>query len=493
MARCAMARHGLRGGGGRRNRRAWLQRESDETCPAGGCCLRRPGCHEPRNPGDRRASRQLVSRTARGVRLRRDYSRAGRWPARWQVGRPSAGHRGSRFGSDAGCCGHFRGAGRPGRALRLAPAAARLGWLRPAHGDSGQLHQLARIALGDRGAGTGQPGLPGCARRPVGIRRAEVQPRGGGRRACRSRAGRGFGPGRSASNRLGGAAAALLSVGTMLADKVLAGVAAGSAGALAAGAALWSLATSRATIAELAVLAAVFFLAAMRAKHVFTAALSTAGVLAAATGVAWAVPLASGWHLRYAAFAALGVAIVAVAAATAMQRVRPVHSVVLDLGAGPVILLAAIFAAGQRDTFAMLAVAVAAVGSGTAWLRAGARRFTAVAAAASAAMATLAAEWRPIAHVLVAPGYVITHPWQGHHQSVVAAPAPGLSFAVVVLAICLAAVAATAGAWQRKGRASLDAVAVALPLVAAPAGVDGLAAGIGYWVVDAALLALALV
>ena len=296
----------------------------------------------------------------------------------------------------------------------------------------------------------------------------------------------------AAQIKLTGAAAALLSVGTMLADKVLAGVAAGSAGALAAGAALWSLATSRATIAELAVLAAVFFLAAMRAKHVFTAALSTAGVLAAATGVAWAVPLASGWHARCAAFAALGVAIAAAAAATALQRVRPIHSVVLDLGAGPVILLSAIFAAGQRDTFAMLAVAVAAVGSGTAWLRAGARRFTAVVAAASAAMATLAAEWRPIAHVLVAPGYVITHPWQGHHQSVVAAPSPGLSFAVVVLAICLAAVAATAGAWQRRGRASLDAVAVALPLVAAPAGVDGLAAGIGYWVVDAALLALAL-
>jgi hypothetical protein len=291
---------------------------------------------------------------------------------------------------------------------------------------------------------------------------------------------------------LTGAAAAFLSVSTLLRDKVLTGVAAGSGGALAAGAALWSLAEPRATIAELAVLAGVFFLAAMRVRHVFTAALSAAGVLAATTGVAWAVPLASGWPPRYAAFAALGVAIAAIAAATALRRVRPVHSVVLDLGAGPVILLSAIVAAGQRDTFAMLAVTVAVVASGTAWQRAGWRRVAAVVAAASAATATLAAQWRPIIHALAAPGYVITHPWQGYAQTDLAARSPGLSLAVVLLAICLAALAAAVGAWRRSGRASLDAVAVALPLVAAPAGTDGLAAGIGYWVVGAALLTLAL-
>ncbi len=291
---------------------------------------------------------------------------------------------------------------------------------------------------------------------------------------------------------LTGAAVAFLSVSTLLRDKVLAGVAAGSGAALAAGAALWSLAEPRATIAELAVLAGVFFLAAVRARHVFTAALSAAGVLAATTGVAWAVPLASGWHPRYAAFAALGVAIAAIAAATALQRVRPVHSVVLDLGAGPVILLSAIVAAGQRDTFAMLVAAVAVVASGTAWQRAGWRRVAAVVAAASAATATLATEWRPIIHALAAPGYVITHPWQGYAQTHLAARSPGLSLAVVLLAICLAALAAAVGAWRRSGRAGLDAVAVALPLVAAPAGTDGLAAGIGYWVVGAALLTLAL-
>jgi len=291
---------------------------------------------------------------------------------------------------------------------------------------------------------------------------------------------------------LTGAAAAFLSVSTVLSDRVLAGVAAGSGGALAGGAALWSLAAPTATIAELAALAAVFFLAAARAKHVFAAALSTAGVLAAAAGVAWAAPLASGWHARHAAFAVLGVAIAAVGAATALERVRPVHSVVLDLGAAPVILLAAGLAAGQRDTFAMLAVTVAVVASGMSWLRAGSRRVTAMVAAAIAAMATLATQWRPIAHALMAPGHVITHPWQGHGQTHVAAYSPGLSFAVVVLAICLAALAATVGAWQGSGRASLDAIAVALPLVAAPAGVAGLAAGIGYWVVAVALLTLAL-
>jgi hypothetical protein len=67
-----------------------------------------------------------------------------------------------------------------------------------------------------------------------------------------------------------------------------------------------------------------------------------------------------------------------------------------------------------------------------------------------------------------------------------------VSLAVAVSGACLAALAAAAGAWRGSGRASFDTIAVALPLVAAPAGVDGLAAGIGYWVVDAALLALAL-
>src|SRR5258708_21195259 len=147
---------------------------------------------------------------------------------------------------------------------------------------------------------------------------------------------------------LTGAAVAFLSVSTLLRDKVLAGVAAGSGAALAAGAALWSLAEPRATIAELAVLAAVFFLPAVRARHVFTAALSAARVLAATAGVACAVPLASGWHPRYAAFAALGVAIAAIAAATALQRVRPVPSGVLDLGARPGLCLPPLVPPGTR-------------------------------------------------------------------------------------------------------------------------------------------------
>jgi hypothetical protein len=246
------------------------------------------------------------------------------------------------------------------------------------------------------------------------------------------------------------------------------------------------------TIAELAALVAVFFLAAMRARHAFTAALSTAGVLAASTGLAWAIPLASRWPLRTAAFAALAVAVAAVAAATALRRARPAHSAVLDLGAGPVIVLSAVVTASEQDSFAVLAAAIAVVASGTAWFRGGWRRNMAVVAAAAAAAAAFVAQWRPIGHALLAPGYVLTHWWQEQDAAHVAAHSPGVSLAVAVSGACLAALAAAAGAWRGSARASLDTVAVALPLVAAPAGVDGLAAGIGYWVVDAALLTLAL-
>src|SRR5260221_13466606 len=64
---------------------------------------------------------------------------------------------------------------------------------------------------------------------------------------------------------LTGAAVAFLSVSTLLRDKVLAAVAARSRAALATGAALWSLAEPRATIAALAVVARGLFPAALRA------------------------------------------------------------------------------------------------------------------------------------------------------------------------------------------------------------------------------------
>jgi hypothetical protein len=282
------------------------------------------------------------------------------------------------------------------------------------------------------------------------------------------------------------AAAILLGVSVVLRDRMLAAVAAGSGGALAAAAALWSLAAPAATIGELATLAVIFHLTALRARHAFTAVLATAGALGAATGLAWAVPLASGWPARYAAFAAVAVAVTAVAAATALRRIRPVLSVVLDLGAGPVALLSAAVTAGQRDAFAVIAVTAAMIASGTAWLRTGQRRLVAVAAAGCAAVAALAVQWRPLARALLAPGPVIAHPWRQFH---LAGGPPVLPVAVIVLAACLAALVTAVGAWRGRGRASLDAVAVALPLVAAPAG---LAAGIGYWLVVTALLALTL-
>jgi hypothetical protein len=83
---------------------------------------------------------------------------------------------------------------------------------------------------------------------------------------------------------------------------------------------------------------------------------------------------------------------------------------------------------------------------------------------------------------------VIAHPWQGFSA---AGGSHVLPVAVVVLAGCAAALATAVGALRGRGRTSLYAIAVALPLVAAPAGV---AAGTGYWllVISLAVLTLAL-
>ena len=282
------------------------------------------------------------------------------------------------------------------------------------------------------------------------------------------------------------AAAILLGVSTVLRDRTLVTVAACSGGVLAATAALWSLALPAGTIGELAALSVIFSLMAVRAQQGFAAALSTAGVLATAVGLAWAIPLTSGWPVRYAAFMALAVAVMAVAAATALRRVRPVHSVVLDLGALPVALLSAAVVTDQQDTVALVAVTVAMIAGGTAWLRTGPRQRVAVAVAGFAAMAALAVQWRALARALLAPGPVITHPWQGFS---VASGTHVLPAAVVLLAGCAAALATALGALRGRGRTSLDAIAVALPLVAAPAGA---AAGIGYWLLVIALAALTL-
>src|SRR6266568_2583092 len=291
-------------------------------------------------------------------------------------------------------------------------------------------------------------------------------------------------------------AVVLLAAVAMLGDRVLAGAAAAVGLVLAASAALRSLSAPGMTIAELAVLTVACCAAAARTRHLLAVALSTSGALAAATGLAWAVPLASGWPARYAAFAALGLAVAAVGAATMLRTGWPVHSVVLDLGACSIALLSAALAGGQQDELAVLAVVAAAAASVTAWLRTGARRQLALVAAACAVLGATATQWRALALAVLAPGRMITQPWRGHALAYFGAGrAPGLQFAVVILAVCVAALATAAGAWRGSGRASLDAVALALPFVAAPAGAAaaaGLAGGLGYWLTVAGLLALTL-
>ncbi|MDR2983926.1 MAG: hypothetical protein LBV34_03710, partial [Nocardiopsaceae bacterium] len=287
-------------------------------------------------------------------------------------------------------------------------------------------------------------------------------------------------------------AAALLVASVWLRDLVISNVAAVCGGVIAADAAFWSLAGPAQTVAELSALAAICAFAALRARRAVPAALAMTGVLASMTGLAWAVPLAAGWPATRAAFAALSVAVAAVAAATALRRVRPVHSAVLDLGAVPVALVAAAVTAGQQEMFAFVAAASAVAAGGTAWFRTGPRRVVAVVAAAVAALAALTTLGEPLEQALLAPVRILAHPWHGLGFAAGGANPAGLPFAVVVLTASLAAMISAVGAWRGSGRASLDTVAVALPLVAAPAGLASMNCGLTYLAVVGLLLALTL-
>jgi hypothetical protein len=240
----------------------------------------------------------------------------------------------------------------------------------------------------------------------------------------------------------------------------------------------------------LSALAAIFSVVALRAWQSVPAALATVGALAAMTGLAWVVPLSAGWPATQAAFAAFGVAVAAVAAATALRRVRPVHSVVLDVCVVPMALVAAAATAGQQDMFAFLAVAAAMVASGIAWLRTGRRRAIALVASAVAALIAITALGGPLSRALSTPVRTLTQPWGGQELVAGGVHVGSLALAVAVLAASLAALITAAGAWRGSGRASLDALAVALPLVAAPAGQASLNGGVAYLVVVAMLLAL---
>ncbi|HEY3905689.1 MAG TPA: hypothetical protein VGM14_17405 [Streptosporangiaceae bacterium] len=252
--------------------------------------------------------------------------------------------------------------------------------------------------------------------------------------------------------------------------------------------ALSATATATATAAsvpECAILALIFGLAAAFARNPHAAVISTGAALAALTGLAFAAQAAAGVPLDQRGFAVLGVATLAIIGSTLLRRTRPAHSHVLDLGAGVIVVIAAVVAAGRADSFATVATAAAILASSTAWVRGGARRTIALASAGLATIAAIGVQWQPLATAWFETDSA--RAWGG--QPLVGAAGPGLPFATVVFALCLAALASTFGAWQGERRASLDALAIALPLVVVP---GALAGGLGYSITYAGLLALAL-
>jgi hypothetical protein len=282
------------------------------------------------------------------------------------------------------------------------------------------------------------------------------------------------------------AAAMMLGASTlgMPADRGALAIAAVCSGiALAASATAWSMTWPAATITELAVLTVIFCLVAASAAAVAVGQLATGCAVAAAAGLAWAVPLAGGWPVQYAAFAVLGVAVAAAGVATLLRRVRPRCAVVLDVGAGLVALLAGVMAARHAGSFAVLAAIVALTASPIAWLRTGRGRAAVLCAAIFAALAAIAADGRPLALAVVRPYAHLGAAWHGPAQAAI----PGLALAVVVVGACAVAMVTAAGAW-RGGRASLDAVAVALAVVVAPAGLAG---GLRFGLMVGLLLILA--
>jgi len=270
---------------------------------------------------------------------------------------------------------------------------------------------------------------------------------------------------------------------------------------VAVSAALWSLTGPAATIAELAVLLACLAGAAAAARARPPAVLTTGGALAALTGLAGAAALASGLPAADAAFAVLGAGIVATGLATVLHKLRPTQALVLEAGTGPVLVLAAAMAAQRADAFSVLAATVAILASATAWLRAGRRRAVTLVCAAIAGLAAVVPQLLVLTLAALAPYRQFAWPWRGLPAAPsLAAGWSGLPLALAVLAACMAAAVVAAGAWR--GRAAcLGMLAVALPLLAAPAGVLGVTGGPGgtslasgprYAVTVAVLLALTL-
>lgn len=286
-------------------------------------------------------------------------------------------------------------------------------------------------------------------------------------------------------------AAALLGAGLKLADRLVSGTASVAGLALAACAAAASLAAAGPTIAQLAALIVIFAATSWLARSTLPTVLATGGVVAAATGMACAVPLAIGSGSPHraaliAAFTVLCVAVAAIGAATLLRRVRPLHAVVLDLTAGPVVVVAAALVGQRADAFSVLAAAVALLAAGTAWLRSGRPRSVALCSVVLASATAILLRLTVLLDAVTLPYRELVRPWHRLPASrQIADHLAGLPVAMVVLVACAGAVVVAAGAWRR-GRGSLTAVAVVMPLIAAPAGA-------AFWPNYGAVVALLLV
>jgi hypothetical protein len=297
-------------------------------------------------------------------------------------------------------------------------------------------------------------------------------------------------PGRAGLITLTVATAVLLAVGSKASGRMLAGMACAAGLVLACCAALWSLTSPAATIAALAALAACTVAAAAAARHLLPVVLATAGAVAAVTGLAWVLPLASGSASAAAAFAVLGVAVAAVGAATLLRGLPAAHALVLELSAGPVAVLAAVLAGHTTSTFSLLAVTAALLAAGASWLSGGLRRAVALDGAAVAAVAALIPQSRLLALAVSAPYRQLSGLWRGPAAAAEATTRwPGLPLAAVVLAGCAAMAVIAAGAC-RGSRGSLDILAVALPAVVAAAAAAG---GLSYGPTVGVLLALTVI
>src|SRR5215831_12484111 len=313
-------------------------------------------------------------------------------------------------------------------------------------------------------------------------------------------------PGWAALVTLTALAAAALAAGSVLAGDGVADTGGGVAGTaavtgllVAVSAALWSLTGPAVTLVELAALTVICAAAAVLARPGLPrpgvprpggalarlpAVVATAAAVAAAAGLACAAALAGGLPATRAAFAVAGVAAAAVGAAQFLRGSRPVHALVLELSALPLVLLALAMASPRAGAASVLAALVALFTAALACCWHGSRRANALAAATAAAAGAAVPQLPVLVPAAVTPFRYAARPWLGI-PAAPAAVAAGLPLALAVLAAC--AVAAVVAAWAWRGRrGSLDALAAALPLMAAPAA----AGGLPYPATIGALLAL---